>query len=281
MQELDDYIDKVKNLPTAPKILPELLALLEAEDVDSERVVRLIAVDPALTANVLRLCNSAMLAGASPVGDLQEAVTRLGFKQIFQIVAATVGSQALNPAQTGYGINRGELWKHSVTSAVAAQLLAQRSGENQTAVFTATLLHDIGKIVLTEAVEQVYAKLLEDVKDEQTTLLDAEKRLLGVQHAEVGGRLLARWKFPASIVSAVWHHHHPAAAQPHEKLAAHVYLGNMVAYFIGHGYGHQAFAMSGRVEALDLTGIDAATLPHLMIETLEQLKTVEKLFNVT
>ena len=94
MQELDDYIDKVKSLPPAPRILPELLTLLRQDDVDSDRVVKLIAFDPAITAAVLRLCNSAYFAGASPASDLQEAVTRLGFKQVYQLVAAVTGSKS-------------------------------------------------------------------------------------------------------------------------------------------------------------------------------------------
>jgi putative nucleotidyltransferase with HDIG domain len=222
-----------------------------------------------------------VLAGTSAISDLQEAVTRLGFKQIFQIVAATVGSEALGPAQQGYGIDQGELWKHSVTSAVAAQLIARRTESNETVVFTSTLLHDIGKIVLTEALDQVYTRLIQDTKLEQATLLDAEKRLLGVQHAEIGGRLLTRWKFPEEIATAVWFHHHPAAAKPHQRLAAHIYLGNMVAYLMGHGYGHKAYAITGRAEAFDILGVDPMLLPLIMADTFEQLKTVEKLFNVT
>ena len=151
MQELDDYINKVKNLPPAPRILPELLGLLRKENVDSSRVVQLISFDPAITASVLRLCNSALFAGASPATDLSEAVQRLGFRQIYTLVAAVSGARALTPAQKGYGISAGELWKHSVTTAVASQLIARSQDEpDEGLVFTAALLHDVGKIILAE-----------------------------------------------------------------------------------------------------------------------------------
>ena len=280
MQELDDYIDKVKSLPPAPRILPELLALLRQDDVDSDRVVKLIAFDPGITAAVLRLCNSAYFAGASPASGLQEAVTRLGFKQVYQLVAAVSGSKLLGSAQKGYGIDSGELWEHSVVAAVAAQSIAKNCGDDESLAFTATLMHDIGKIVLAEALEHIYEELVENSQSQQTSLIETEKRLLGVQHAEIGGRLLARWNFPANIVSAVWFHHQPAGAQPHEKLAAYVYLGNMIAYFMGYGFGHHAFALRGRSEALDILNLKPERLPDFMIKTFEQLQLVQSLVKI-
>ncbi len=280
MQELDDYINKVKSLPPAPRILPELLSLLRKDDIDADRVVKLIAFDPGITAAVLRLCNSAYFAGASPASDLQEAVTRLGFRQVYQLVAAVSGSKMLGPAQKGYGIDAGELWEHSVVSAVASQLIARNCGEDESLAFTATLLHDIGKIVLAEALEHIYTDLVENSQSEQTPLIETEKRLLGVQHAEIGGRLLARWNFPENIVNAVWFHHQPSGAQAHQRLASFVYLGNMVAYFMGYGFGHHAFALRGRTEALDILNLKPECLPEYMIKTFEQLQMVKSLVNV-
>ncbi len=281
MQELDDYLNKVRNLPPAPRVLPELLTLLREENVDSGRVVSLIGYDPGLTANVLQLCNSAYFGLATPADDLQEAVTRLGFNQVFQLVAAVIGARTMAPAQKGYGIDKGELWRHSVAAAVAAQLIAQDRGEPDTLVYTATLLHDIGKVILSEALEYVYARLIEEIEQNQQPLLDAEKSLLGVQHAEIGGRLLARWHLPAGLVAAVTHHHDPMEAGPHTRLAAHVYLGNMMAHFMGMGYGHQPFAMRGRSEALDILQLTSDDLPRFMIATFEKMAFIDALFHVS
>jgi putative nucleotidyltransferase with HDIG domain len=278
MQELDSYIDRVSHLPPAPKILPQLLALLNRYDIEASQVVDLMMYDPALTAAALRVCNSAYFA-AAPASDLSEAVARLGFDRIYRLVAAVSGSQLLSPAQKGYGIDEGELWQHSVTSAVAAQLIAEKLGEDRSLVFTCALLHDIGKVILARALESVYAKIVEDVVKNQQALIEAEKKLLGVQHAEIGARLLARWKFPANIVSAVCYHHDPAAAGEHQRLAAFVYLGNLVAYFVGHGFGHQAFALRGRAEALQMLGLQADDLAEIMIKTFENFEEVDSLLS--
>lgn len=280
MQELDDYINRVQHLPPAPKILPQLLSLLNRDDVESSQVVDLMMYDPSLTAGALQLSNSAFFGGSNPATDLSEAVSRLGFSRIYQLVAAISGARALSPAQKGYGIDQGELWKHSVTTAVAGQLMAKQLGDDQNLVFTCCLLHDIGKVILANALEHIYAKMVEDVENNQHSLLDAEKKLLGAQHAEIGGRLLARWKFPSNIVAAVWFHHDPAAAAPHDRLASYVYLANMISYFIGNGFGHHAFALRGRSEALDILGLKGDDLPRYMIQTYENFEVVNALLSV-
>jgi hypothetical protein len=85
MQAIEDYISKVRYLPPAPRVMPELMNLLNQPDVDSDRVVKVISLEPSLTANVLRACNSAYFAASQPTVDLQEAITRLGFQQVFQL----------------------------------------------------------------------------------------------------------------------------------------------------------------------------------------------------
>jgi putative nucleotidyltransferase with HDIG domain len=277
MQAIDDFIDKVRHLPPAPRVIPELMKLLRETDVDSSKVVKLISFDPALTANVLRMCNSAYFAASTPTADLQEAVTRLGFQQVYQLVTVASGARLLAPAQKGYGLDQGELWKHSIASGVAAQVIARQLGDDENVVFTAALLHDIGKIILAQSLENVYFKLLKETETNQHSLLEAEQKLLGVQHAEVGGRLLTRWRFAPNMVSAVWFHHSPQAAGSHKRLAAYAYVGNMIAHFMGYGYGFQALALRGRVEALSILGIEPEAVPRFMMETYEQLTLVDAL----
>jgi putative nucleotidyltransferase with HDIG domain len=278
MQAIDDYISNLRHLPPAPRVVPELMRLLNQSDVDSSKVVKLISYDPALTVNVLRICNSAYFGASTPTSDLQEAVTRLGFQQVYQLVAAATGARLLGAAQLGYGLEQGDLWKHSVASAVAAQIIARKIGEDQNLVFTAALLHDIGKIVLSHSLNGSYSKLVKETEMNQQSLLEAEKKILGVQHAEVGGQLLSRWKFPPNIVSAVWFHHAPKGAGVHQRLASVVYLGNMISYFMGHGYGHASFALRGRAEVLATLDIQPEAIPQFMMETFDQMHIVDALF---
>lgn len=280
MQELDDYINRVQHLPPAPKVLPQLIGLLRKDNVATQEVVQLLSYDMSLTAAVLQLCNSAFLGAAQPASDLQEAVSRLGFRQVYRLVVAISGAKLMSAGQTGYGIDEGELWQHAVTTAVASQLLARHVGEDDSVAFTAGLLHDIGKIVLSQALEHIYAKVINDVETNQQSLLETEKKLLGVQHAEIGGRLLARWKFPSNIVAATWFHHNPGSATPHHRLTSCVYLGNMISYFIGRGYGFHAFAFRGRTEALDILKLQPDDLPKFMIQTIESFDEIQAFLSI-
>ncbi len=280
MQAVDNYIKNVRYLPPAPRVVPDLMKLLHQENVDSSRVVRMISLDPSLTANVLRLCNSAYFAAAEPTSDLQEAVTRLGFRQVYQLVTAATGAKLLTAPSKGYGMDPGELWKHSVAAAVAAQIIAKKLGDDINIVFTAALLHDLGKVILAQAAEDTYDKIFREAELNQLSIIECETKLLGVNHAEVGGRLLERWKFPDDVRLAVTHHHNPRAAAPHERLASYVYLGNMIAYFMGHGFGHIAFAMRGREEALSILGLAPESIPQYMMETFEQMHVIDALFSL-
>lgn len=276
-QALDEHIDSVTSLPPAPVILPRLLRLLDEPDVDSNQVVDLISSDPSLTAAVLRLCNSALFGSTNAVSDLFEAVIRIGFSNVCELVVAIVGGRTLRSAQKGYGMDEGGLWRHSVATALAAKAMARDAGDNEGIAFTAGILHDIGKIILNSALEKCYTRLIHELEINQASLIESESQILGVQHAEIGGRVLARWNFPDDLIAAVWNHHDPLKALGHERLASFVYLGNLVAHFMGFGYGHHALALRGRSDALEVVGLEAKDLPGYMIETFDQFESMQVL----
>lgn len=279
MQDLDAYLSGAQHLPAAPRIWPELLRLLTSSDIDSSRVVQLLELDPGLTAGVLRLSNSAFFGSSQPAADLQEAVTRLGCSQVLVLVATVSGSAALSPRLAGYGLRSGELWQHSVVSALAAEVIARAAGDDSNAVFAAALVHDIGKTVLSDALCGRSHRLVEETEKNGCSMRECEKRLLGVEHAEIGGRLLARWKFPAEVVAAVWHHHDPAAAGPYRRLAAHLYLGNVMAHSLGYCSGLQSFALRGRAEAFSILGLNPGPWPRFLISTWEKLQAMRPLLH--
>ncbi len=279
MDALDTLISRVGYLPPFPRQVPLLLELLNKDEVNAEQVVALLEYDPSLTANVMRVCNSVMFGSSSPANDLQEAVLRLGFKEVCRLVLVISSSNALVPPQKAYGLETNELWKHSIATALATTAIAEDLGDDANLAFTAGLLHDIGKVVLARALDQSYADMFADLELSQTATTEAEKKLFGFQHAEVGGRMLARWRFSAPLVAAVWFHHDPMRARPHERLAACVFLGNMIAHFMGHGYGHLAFAFRGRTEALDILGLEPNSLPRYMIDTFEAMEELKELLH--
>ena len=277
MQAIKDFIKTLRHLPPAPDIVPELMRLLNQPDLDSSKIIDLISYDPCLTATVLRISNSAYFAAAQPTVDLQEAVTRLGLQQVYQLVAASTGTRLLNSAQAAYGLGYGDLWKHSVAAAVAGKFVARKIGDNENIVFTTALLHDIGKTILSQSLNGDYGKLIKETEVNGNSLLEAETKMIGANHAEVGAQLLHQWKFSPNIVSAVWFHHTPKGAAAHQRLASCVYMGNLIATFMGHVYGHSPFAVRGRCEVLTTLQLAPQSIPQLMMETFEEMRLIEAL----
>ena len=151
--KLDLCIDQVHHLPPTPTLLLELLALFKQPDRDIDQVVKVISHDPSLTAEVLRRCNSAYFSGSQPAADMFEAVLRLGFYEMYRIVVVLFGSRAMSIPNGACGIQVEALWRHSVTTAVAAGVLAEHLQEPEGVAFTAGLLHDVGKVVLALPME--------------------------------------------------------------------------------------------------------------------------------
>lgn len=234
MDRIDHYIESVTQLPPAPTLLVELLGLFKDPDRDVDRVVELVSLDPSITAEILRRCNSAFLSGAEPASDMFEAVSRLGFYEVYTVVAAMFGASTKAIPGAAEAVDVSNLWRHSVTTAVAASVVAEEVGESTGAAFTSGLLHDIGKLIFASVERARYGQLLGSSSAASSSLVGAERGAYGTDHAEIGGRLLARWNLPPEVCSAIQHHHSPTAeaAEPFQRSAAAICLGNWIAHHL-------------------------------------------------
>jgi putative nucleotidyltransferase with HDIG domain len=215
-------------------LLVELLGLFKEPDRDVDRVVELVSLDPSITAELLRRCNSAFLSGAEPASDMFEAVSRLGFYEVYTVVAAMFGASAKAIPGAAGAVDVGQLWRHSVTTAVAASVVAEEIGDPTSPAFTAGLLHDIGKLIFASVERAKYGEWLEAVKSRADSIVAAERGAYGTDHAEIGGRLMARWNLPPEVASAIQFHHTPTvdAANPFQRSAATICLGNWIAHHL-------------------------------------------------
>jgi HD-like signal output (HDOD) protein len=136
--------------------------------------------------------------------------------------------------------------------------------DNPSLAFAACILHDVGKIALWWKLKGGYEEILAEARRGQTPLRMIERSRLGFDHADVGGELLQHWQFPPDLVAAVRHHHDPARAEEHRRLAAFACLGDKLAWFMGLGSGDAVLELSGRTDALNHLGLDAARIPHYM-----------------
>ena len=158
-------------------------------------------------------------------------------------------------------------------------MLARRVAQPEAVAFTTGLLHDVGKLVFAAVEQEGYAGLIKSAGGFGAGLCTAEEAELGLTHAMVGARLLARWKLPAHIALAVLHHHHsPAAAAPFERLTAIVHLANCLAHYVGDNAPSELAASSP--DAMVLLELTAKEVPEVVEEIQEGMERAEGLLQV-
>ena len=199
---------RVKSLPSMPITVVALGQAVNDDRCTVDRVLAILAKDPALSATMLRLANSVAYAGAARVMDLRTAVMRLGFDTTLNlgrsaaIIRSFRGGEHLDPFQ---------LWQHSVAVGLLARGICRLQKRNylDESAYLGGLLHDIGKIALDRCFSEDYAPVVAALAA-GGSCLEAEQDLLGITHAEVGSMVALNWGFPDELVAAIRDHHAPA-----------------------------------------------------------------------
>jgi HD-like signal output (HDOD) protein len=281
MIKLETLIKKVEDLPPLPDIVVKLLHASRDPNVSTREMVELIKHDPALTVKVLRLCNSSYYGLPRKINSIQEALVYIGTDTLVNFVLAGCLSSYYQQAQEGYGLEKGELWRHSVGCAIASQRLASHENEDASGqAFTAGLLHDIGKIVLNTYVGEEIDPILKLVEGEQLSFSEAEKRILGFSHNEAGEKLAQLWNLPEPLIEAIAHHQEPSHAKSSLKLVSQVHLGNILCLSFGIGVGTDGLAYTFHPRALEETGIEVSDLFRLSLDIHDDYKKAEELIGL-
>jgi putative nucleotidyltransferase with HDIG domain len=266
---LDQISAQVKNFPGMPGAAITLLALVDDADVTVDRIETVLRLDPGLTANVLKLANSAYFGLPTQVGSVRQAVMLLGLKRLTHMVIAACASTLMDRAVPGYDLPPGELWRHSLAVSVAAEGLARELGLGAgEEIFTAALLHDVGKILLGQFLQEGYEKVAFAL-DQGLSFLAAESVVLGTTHAEIGARVLARWALPEAMIRTVRWHHAPEEAGAPDVMLDVVHVANMLCLMIGIGVGRDGLRHLPSPAATRRLGIGTAHLERVASHTLQ------------
>ena len=214
---------KAKSLPSLPLTVVALGEAVQDERCTVDRILGILSMDPSLSATLLRLANSALYSGEGSVMDLRTAVLRLGFDAVSNL---GTGAAVIRTLKGGTHLDALKLWQHSVAVGLTAKgvcILAKRHGQAETAFLTG-LLHDIGKIALDTCYPEAYAIVLQKVA-EGAFFVDAEREVLGMDHAEAGSLLAADWSFPQAIAEVIRDHHDP---RPEDFLPNLIHLSDLL-----------------------------------------------------
>jgi len=268
MEDLN-IITKVEAFPSLPGASTKLLSVLNDSNAAVTEIEKIFRMDPGLTANVLKLSNSAYFGFQSEIGSVHKAIVLLGAKRLMQLVITSCVNSVMNKPVPGYDLPPGEMWRHSIAVSVAAEgLIEELNAPKADEIFTAALLHDVGKLVLGEFVKDDIKKI-EKIASKDVSFEVAEQIALGTDHAEIGAKILESWGLPAEVVGAVRWHHDPDAADETSTLIDIVHVANVLCLMIGIGVGREGLQYRPSPEVTKRLGIKSAHLEKVASYTLD------------
>jgi HD-like signal output (HDOD) protein len=271
--ELLSHVDK---LPPSPQVLPQLLELLNDDNSSFDEIVQLVSIDLSLAAQVLRLSNSAYYGAPTKTYDLADAVQRIGLREVYRIIAMICGRDLLGSAAEGLEMGAGDLWKFSLSCALAMESMVELVGlDCASTAYTIGLLHAIGKIVLSVHFPSHYKQVFELVDQGERSIATAERSIFTFDNAEVAGALLKKWDFKDIVAIPITYQYKPKKAPDYQDLASMLHLSMWIAANIGFSCGRHAWAIEMDPEAIHMAHIKEELLHGLLItvsEKMEQLK---------
>lgn len=233
-QSLVDGIDRLDPLPVT---VHRLMGMLADDSVAPREIATVVEHDQALAATVLKMANSAAMGARVPVWRVSDAILRMGVGQVLE-VALGARLRDLATDVPLYDLTEVELWLHGAVSSLAAREIAAAcsTASISAAAPVAALVHDIGKVILVRHVDADLHEILRVARERDLAFVDAERALLGFDHAEVGAAVARRWNFPEEVCDAIARHHAVPITDPNPTLDA-VVLANVVAKTVGVGLG--------------------------------------------
>jgi HD-like signal output (HDOD) protein len=282
MISLEELKNKVQEIPPLPDLVIRLLEMCRDTTVAPRDIVEVIRHDPAITMKVLRLCNSTYYGLPRKVTSLQEAMVFIGTDALVNFVLAGYLSGYYASENKGYGLEKGQLWRNAVGTAICAQRVAERVDPTLSgSAFTCGLLHCIGKIILNTYVADSFSKIQDFVERTGTPFDLAEKKIIGYTHSEVGAALAEHWGLPNEIIESIRYYACPLKAPTAQKLVCIVHVGSILCVTFGIGVGSDGLAYVFHTGALEYLNIPSEDLFNLSVEICDQFKRAEDLLGLS
>ncbi len=252
-KQVEKFIRRIPSLSTTVGKVLEICSKAEASPNELNKV---IALDPVLTGQVLKLINSAYYSLVNKVTSLTRAITMLGLNTVKNMALSTAIIRTVSGAKKSKILPTKKFWAHSISVGVSAKLLAGAKDiplMEREEYFISGLLHDLGKIPFDDD----YIHVLSKAKREQIPLIEAERELMGIDHQEVGLMIAEKWKLNKAISGCIGNHHDlDKLDEEYQRQAAFVALGNLYSAIYDIGFAGDMYPSESEIEKLlDLTDL--------------------------
>jgi putative nucleotidyltransferase with HDIG domain len=258
---LRQKVENINTLPTVPGVLKRLSGVIEKPGVTIVEISAFISNDPALTTKVLKMVNSAIYGFPGRIASVSHATMLLGLNVIKGLLLGVSVFELMQKTMTG-------LYEHSLACAIASRVIAQKKGlKEPEEVSVAGLLHDLGKVILVLQYPKEYEAAMHEARTKEISIYEAEKNQFNATHADVGGWLAEKWRFPKSLIEVIEFHHRPTLARNAPMEAAIVHFADLLVRARGLGFAGENLVPevhTGAFEILNLSETDIRdVLKHL------------------
>lgn len=280
MNDSGKLVKEIDKLEPMPIVVTRLSSIIANPKSTIDDIVNVISYDPSLVANLLQWANSALWARRNLITIVKDAILHLGAWRIMQVVVGKHLKSSMEEDIPEYGLNSKELWKHAIASSLAAEelnCLIKVTLPLET--YTIVLLHDIGKLIMKQMIspEKLNA-IIELSNSNGITYYDAEKKILGFTHAEVGFEMTKQWKFSESISKSILYHHDP---EKHTNpITDAVHISNISAKTIGIGLGNEGLNLFGSSDSAKRLGLSVKDFERVCYKVKEKIPEIEKLYEL-
>ena len=259
-------VDNLKGLPTLPGIVKQISEMVVKPTTSAVDIGKVISSDQVLCAKVLKLINSAFYGFPGRISSVTHGLVLLGFNVVKGLVLSASVFDMMEGKMVG-------LWKHSLGTAITSGIIGKRiKHENPDEGTEAGLLHDIGKVVIKVAMPDEYKKISELVEENEMSMLEAEKVVLGITHAKIGEVLAEKWNLPQNLKDPIAYHHSPHLARTSPRQTAMIHLADILVKGIDHGHSGDKWVPPLNKEAWQILNLSKKDIEGVIIE----MMTVEK-----
>jgi len=263
---MDDILSTIDQLKPIPQTALKILRMFQSSRQHITDITNELSKDQVLSAQTLKLCNSALFTGMKKIETLKDAVLLLGEQMLVKtIITAAVNTYFNQTGTSGYSLCKGGLFFHAVGVAVTAEKIAEKTGKSSPKLaYTVGLLHDIGKVILDQYVADRAPLFFRELSQQNKNFMSSEKRILGITHCETGSILAKSWNFPEGLSQVIKFHHTPGKATKEKDLVCIVYLSDLIMEKFNAGFDLEKMQTLSLKNALKHLGLTMNDLPEIV-----------------
>ena len=263
----EDVVEMAGEMATLPIIFTRINEAVENPKSSFSEIGQIISGDSASSARLLKIVNSAYYGFSNKVETITHAITIIGTAQLRDLVLATAVIERFQgvPSKT---IDMKSFWLHSISCGLAARILATyRHDRNPERFYVLGVLHDIGRLLMFLNIPDQMRKVIEMAEQEKITLYEAEKKIIGFNHAEMGGYLMEAWNLPGTFQTAINFSHDPSSTTPEYVTETSIlHVADLISHCMEHGSSGDRYVPPLEEEAWEKIGLRPSILASVVYQ---------------